>query len=56
MSKTFNNNNKKQFKKQFDNKFKTNFKKRVPTWKVIDNEINEILPKYEQVHSLLMSL
>ncbi len=30
-------------------KFKPNFKKKVPTWKQIDQEIADLLPKYEQV-------
>lgn len=31
-------------------KFKPNFKKKVPTWKQIDQELAELIPKYEQVN------
>jgi hypothetical protein len=30
-------------------KFVPNFKKRVPTGQLIDKEINELVPKYDQV-------
>jgi hypothetical protein len=41
-------NGKKNFK-QNKEKFKPNFKKKVSTWKQIDNELTELLPKYDQV-------
>jgi len=30
-------------------KFVPNFKKKLPTWKQIDAELNELLPKYDEV-------
>jgi protein involved in sex pheromone biosynthesis len=42
-------NGKKNFKQNIE-KFKPNFKKKVSTWKQIDNELTELLPKYEQVN------
>jgi hypothetical protein len=30
-------------------KFVPNFKKKIPTWKQIDSEIVDILPKYDEV-------
>ena len=40
----------KRFKdKRKQEKFVPNFKKKIPTWKQIDTEIVDILPKYEQV-------
>lgn len=32
-------------------KFVPSFKKKIPTWKQIETEINEIVPKYEQIDS-----
>ena len=40
----------KRFKdKRKQEKFVPNFKKKIPTWKQIDTEIVDILPKYEHV-------
>jgi len=33
-------------------KFVPNFKKRVPTGKLIDQEVNELVPKYDQVWTI----
>lgn len=30
-------------------KFVPNFKKKIPTWKKIDAELKELLPKYDEV-------
>lgn len=34
-------------------KFVANFKKKTPTWKQIDSELKELLPKYDEVNSNL---
>ncbi|CAF1142978.1 unnamed protein product, partial [Brachionus calyciflorus] len=39
--------NKKNFKNK--QKFQPNFKKKVPVWKQIDSEINQLLPLYDQI-------
>ena len=33
-------------------KFVPNFKKKLPTWKQIDSELKELLPKYDEVKSV----
>lgn len=48
--KKFQNQNRHGDKKE---KFVANFKKKTPTWKQIDSELKELLPKYDEVNSNL---
>jgi hypothetical protein len=45
-------NGKKSFNGKNKEKFKPNFKKKIPTWKQIDTELADLIPKYEQVNLL----
>jgi hypothetical protein len=47
------NNNKKLNKNNRGEKFVPTFKKRLPTWKQIDNELKELTEKYESVRILI---
>jgi hypothetical protein len=43
-------NGKKSYNSKNKEKFKPNFKKKIPTWKQIDTELADLIPKYEQVN------